>query len=148
MKHPSTKAPLVGVHRIIMYRSSRAEEATGSQNPGCCLSGSLNLEGDNGPLGELLCQGEPAQDPYFEQEDATEGDFGCDIHEVEDLEVARVAGLIGGCLIRPAWLAPATLDRLTLRRDEIAAGKKKVKHKDKQTVCECECQCERERECV
>ncbi len=44
MKHPSTKAPLVRVHRIIIDRSSIAEEVRGLQNPGVGLIGICTLK--------------------------------------------------------------------------------------------------------
>ena len=85
LKHPSSKAPLVGVHRIIMDRSSIAGEVRGSQNPGF----------DRDRPGEPLCSGAPVQDFYLELKEATEGDFGCDLHGEEDFEVARAFGLLG-----------------------------------------------------
>ncbi len=94
-KHPSSKAPLVGVHRIIMDRSSIAEEVSGSQNPGVHPVGSLNPGMEQGQPEEPQCPSEPWQDPYPEMEEARKVFFECDLHEDENLEAARAFGLLG-----------------------------------------------------
>ena len=84
LKHPSSQVSLVGVHRIHMDRSSIADEVSGSLNPGC------NQDQPEEPLSSEF----PGLDLDRDLGDEFDADFGCELHESEDLEAARAFGLL------------------------------------------------------
>ena len=75
---------LVGAHRIHLDRSSIADEVSGCLNPG------RSQDQPEEPLSSVF----PGLDLDRELGDGFDADFGCELHESEDLEAARVFGLL------------------------------------------------------
>jgi hypothetical protein len=89
-KHPSSKVPLVGVHRILIDNKVIIEEVQRSSNPGTCKGGPSS-QSELEPSEEPSCPVDQWQDafPVMDEDSALE----VLPHEAEELEAARALGL-------------------------------------------------------